>query len=184
MQNFRLRRHRRCQCDQMLRLKVAQIFPKLPNLFPKQFSSEIWMFFKIVQKSQYTWATFETKYFTQNFKNPPIWSHWSLSKLFVGIKHGGGGSVQHFLVMDHYFLRKAHPLAAIAAIHIPPSMNIPLSCSTYLPITASISLSPFVKFLTFYFNVYTSFSSNYIQCDQKKSPNVTKSCLKVNFLEK
>ena len=55
----------------MLKLKVAQIFPKVAqNVYKAVF---IWKgtFFQIAQKSLYIWATFETKYFTQNFRKSP-----------------------------------------------------------------------------------------------------------------
>ena len=55
------------QCDQMLRLKVAQFFPKVAQNVSKAIFIWKGMFFKIAQKSLYTWTTFETKYFTHNF---------------------------------------------------------------------------------------------------------------------
>ena len=62
----------------MLRLKVAKFFLKVAQIFPKVAQNVskavfIWngMFFKLARKSLYTWATFETKYFTQIFKKSP-----------------------------------------------------------------------------------------------------------------
>ena len=59
------------QCDQMLKLKVAQIFPKVAPKIAKSVFIGKGMFFKIAPKSLYIWATFETKYFTQNFRKSP-----------------------------------------------------------------------------------------------------------------
>ena len=53
----------------MLKLKVAQIVPKVDQNVAK--TVFIWqgMFFKIAQK--YIWATIETKYLIQNFRISP-----------------------------------------------------------------------------------------------------------------
>ena len=55
------------QYDQMLKLKVGQFFFKsCPKCCQISLSLKRDVF-KIVQKSLYIWATFEAKYFTQNF---------------------------------------------------------------------------------------------------------------------
>ena len=36
------------------------------------------LFFKKIQKSLNIWARFVGNFFTKNFKNRPIWSHWNL----------------------------------------------------------------------------------------------------------
>ena len=40
------------------------------------------LFFKKIQKSLNIWARFVGNFFTKNFKNRPIWSHWNLSTHF------------------------------------------------------------------------------------------------------
>ena len=55
----------------MLKLKVAQIFPKVAPKIAKSVFIGKGMFFKIAPKSLYICATFETKYFTQNFRKSP-----------------------------------------------------------------------------------------------------------------
>ena len=55
----------------MLKLKVAQIFPKIAQNVAKAVFIWKMMFFKIAQKSLYILATFETKYFTQKFRKLP-----------------------------------------------------------------------------------------------------------------
>ena len=59
------------QCDKMLKLKVVQLFSKVAQNIAKSVFILKGTFFKIAQKSLYIWATFETKYFTQNFRKPP-----------------------------------------------------------------------------------------------------------------
>ena len=55
----------------MLKLKVAQFFSKVAQNVAKSVSISKGTFFKIAQKSLYIWATFKTKYFTQNFRKSP-----------------------------------------------------------------------------------------------------------------
>ena len=55
----------------MLKLKVAQIFPKVAQNVAKAVFIGKAMFFEITQKSLCIWATFQTIYFTQNFRKSP-----------------------------------------------------------------------------------------------------------------
>ena len=59
------------QCDQMLKFKVGQIISKVAQNDVKSVFVSKGTFFKIAQTSLYIWATFETKYFTQNLRKSP-----------------------------------------------------------------------------------------------------------------
>ena len=58
-------------------IKSGPIFSKFAQNVAKSVFISKGTFFKIAQKWLHIWATFETKYFTQNLENRPIWSHWS-----------------------------------------------------------------------------------------------------------
>ena len=56
------------QCDQMVEFKVAQFFTKMPQKVDTAVFTQIVTFFKYLQNSTYTWATFERKFVKISFK--------------------------------------------------------------------------------------------------------------------
>ena len=63
------------QCDQMLKLKVAQIFPKVAQNVARAVIIGKWMFFKIAKKSLYISAFLKQNISPRTLEIRPIWSH-------------------------------------------------------------------------------------------------------------
>ena len=56
------------QCDQMLELKVTQIFQQLPKVKPRLYFLKNWHTSKYTKKLANIWATFIRKYAAMNFE--------------------------------------------------------------------------------------------------------------------